>query len=410
VRLDRLPFALAVMGACSPPAAEPAARPSLVSVVGQAAAAPSAAPGPRVPSPFRVAALPKGPFQVTSVEASDRSRFGILAGAPVEVFAHEVKLRADLLVGVMEHFQHDDPEVKRPWGVNSIGGRWPHAAYMGADDSFVGDLFEWRGSRWHALNPKRLMIDSGGYLERWKVAPWKREGILALHWWMFRGEWKLLRGGTVPLPSLPKAAAPCDSVVAHIADATWFDSGEVVAVGPKCGAANESQSLALHWTGSSHPEVVALPDVPDARYFTPQLVAISTSEIYAFGAAWVAAGKTQAYVARFDGSRWQRLEAPAVHRDIVGHAPGDGKLYLSDEASLWVRNEGRWQPVPLPHSNDAPPDTKVRVGGVWHVDGSLWIGASFMKGRDPNPKAHAILHAGSPVIVDDDAIAAAKWR
>jgi hypothetical protein len=394
-----------------PPHAPLAAGPgSAVAAPAPSASPPASAsslPPSSAPSPYRVATIRDTPLRVGELSLAPGSRLGVLGGVPVEVRANSLELRRDLMAGLVKNL----PGMAR---LTSIGGRWPDAAFVAADNTFNGDVFAWRAKRWQPRAPAALRADSGGYLERWRIGRWWKGRVLALHSTMGTHEWVLLSGRPGAMPTFEGKRVGCRVAVQ---DAVWDDTGRIVAVGQSCPETEDAKLVAKHWaSGAASATVLPLPGSPEELW----LAALGSSEVFAVGTERVGRD-TLAYLARFDGERWSRAPLPVDFRltdlRVAAHAPGDGALYLTTVGALWRRDAaGGWTRVPLPPAPELTKQTpriRVAAGSPYWIDGMWQLGsAMWLSGQVPftrlSAAGHLILHASDVQLPSEDDVAAAQ--
>lgn len=385
---------------CTPASSSPwPSRPVEVADVDTAAPR-EPAPAESAGSPFRVVARGAHGLMVARL---GEAPVAVIGHVLADISADAIRLRPDRMAGLEETF---GPLFR----IDDLGGRWPDAAFLAAQDTFNGDLFAWRNDRWTPLHPERLEVASGGYVESWQVDPWLADSVLALHRFIVGYEFEVVSGVAPEGSSFPPAAvlagpSDCRSAFATLSSAQWTTDGEVFALGRPCSV-DAPPKISAHWSPTTGATVQPLPGLTAETDISAALVRVAADELFLVGSRRGKHQLREGYLVRWGGDGWIPEDLPAGAGDVRGLAPGDGRLYLTAPGRLWRRAaQGVWSEVALPDVDTAADRAPLRIDGMWRVDGATWIGASLPRPQGRNdPARHLILHDGDAVVPDAAAI------
>ena len=358
---------LGALASCSEPPAPPRPAPSGASRPADppAAASTSAATSATASSPQ--AASPAPPFHVVANLESAASLHPLAGGALVLSAAGVLVIDGDDLTfdpkwqAGLEALRASPPSGS----LVQAGGRFPEGAFVATiEDAAVPGgttsiVYEWSGGRWTKRSKGEDNLAIVG------LAPWEGGQTLAVFAGQTRSDMRFEAFGAAPTPmpqpDLDTGNALCRALLSPDAF-TALPSGEVFVAGTACKPAEEGYmpmgKVVERWApGAARGVVDPLPAPAPLRLTA--IVALARNDVYVAGGAPDGPARrgpeAPAYLAHFDGARWQPSPLPAEARGELTTIAGgaDGKLWAAIGDALWRREpDGTWALVPLPPSGE----------------------------------------------------------
>jgi hypothetical protein len=295
--------------------------------------------------------------------------------------------------------------------VHEIGrvlGRWPDRAWVSGWRSGGTRRGVSAGARWYA-DAGWKAVDDAEDATLWNAVAFPGGRLL------LQGEGISWREGKTVLPSVAKIErGECKIELGKMLDGVVAEGHLwVLAEGRssvhRCSTGEQQSRVVAHWgPGATEGQLHALPGSNDGVVFAEHIAAASPREV------WVAGPRSDAaYLARFDGSSWARIEMPPTRLfpisisvdsrgaawivasgDAYGRGERDGIDVSTERGEVWTREPGgEWRAIALPRHPDvsANGDLFFPLAVLARAPGDVWI-SGMWNGTSRTP--WGLLHTG----------------
>jgi len=271
--------------------------------------------------------------------------------------------------------------------LSRVYGRWPDVVFA----EMIGTDGRSGWSELHELKNQRSFapLANGRLPTHWRLlgaSPWTGGAWIGLeHNTMPWGPPPHMRFRTLgakqagALPAWPKGT-PTEECPIDFSPTSLlaFDSGHIFATANDCSGA----AVALVWSpGAKDPRMSTFPGARSADQDAQVLSGRSGTDVVA---SWV--GKTELYVARFNGTSWARVEVPFRENTAISMGP-DGALWHSSKDGLFKQEGDAWRQV----ARFAWQGSDIALQAVYHGPrGDAWALAGSLLLHSEKPAGEVV--------------------